>query len=444
MNLKKSMFNYVFENGEDIYLHNTYTKVIAKSKKKDIIKRILEDPCIIHETDLHLLEKMKEDGFIVNDRLDEFALSNLRHFDMITRNALSLTIMPTMQCNFDCSYCFVTTDDPLMSSQDQDNLIKYIKKNIKKYDSLKVEWFGGEPLLAVKVINNLSEKMIKICKDTYKPYSAFMTTNGYNLSLDVFKQMLSNKVTGYQITLDGPALFHDKTRALKTGKPTFDHILTNLKNIQDNVRTSSFTIIIRTNLTRELILEIDDYLEFMYKEFGQDNRFTFYFSPVGDWGGERVKTMTGSLPDGLELLYDKLISSPYKLNYQAFHRLLCDGMCIVAQRNSLAIGSGGRVYKCSMILDNEKNWIGSIDSKGTLSLDEEKMAQWVYRFDSLKGKCHSCAFRPRCNNSLCPASGYIRPKHDRCDFDRTNIDKIILLITNGVFKGNSRIIKEYE
>jgi uncharacterized protein len=448
MALKSSMFNYVFEKDDSIFLYNTYTMAIAKSHRNTLIKKILEDPSATDEEGKGICDQMVKDGFLVESSSNEDALANLRHFDIVAQKSLALTILPTMQCNFECKYCYLTTNDPItndfvMNKETQDNLIKFLKKNINEYDSLGISWFGGEPSIVTDVINNLSGQMIKICRDRYKPYTAFMTTNGYNLTLDVFKRMLENKITGYQITLDGPRELHDKLRVLKNGKPTFDRILNNLRDIRDHVKSSTITITIRTNVTMELINKIESYLEFLEKEFGGDHRFSFFFKAASNWGGERVKGMKDSLPDSLGGFYEKLISSKHQLNYRELYNFLFNGICLSARRNDYTIGFDGKVYKCTLITDDELIMVGSINQKGQILLDEEKIAKWVYRFDNLKEKCRKCCFRPRCYNSRCPASGLTRPVQDKCDYDSTDIDKIIQLIANGALKSKNGIIKHY-
>jgi uncharacterized protein len=438
------MFNYVFEKDNHIFLYNTCTKTIAKSSKTALIKKILADPSVISEKAQEIIDQMVTDGFLVESRRDEVVLASLKHFDMVANNSLALTILPTLQCNFECKYCYLTNNDAVMNKESQDNLIQYLKKNINEYNSLEIEWFGGEPLIAIDVINNLSEPMIKICQERYKPYKAFITTNAYHLTLDVFKQMLKNRIIGYQITLDGPRELHNQLRILKNGNPTFDRILNNLRDIRDHIKSSGFTITLRTNVTRELMNEIDPYLEFLESEFGGDNRFSFLFIPVGDWGGERVKAIKDSLPDSRGSIYEKLISSKHQLNYRVFYKILIDQICVSARRNSYTIGPGGKVYKCSLMLDNKQNLVGSINEQGNMLLDEEKISKWIYRFDNLREECLKCCFRPLCNNSLCPANAIIKPAYDKCGFDGENIGRIMQLIANGALKSKENIIKYYE
>lgn len=59
------------------------------------------------EQDDNMLDYLKENGFLVNADFDEVAF--LKYYNYKVRFAedyLSLTIAPTLSCNFDCPYYF--------------------------------------------------------------------------------------------------------------------------------------------------------------------------------------------------------------------------------------------------------------------------------------------------------------------------------------------------
>ena len=135
-----------------------------------------------------------------------------------------------------------------------------------------------------------------------------MTTNGYLLTPEVFERLLKLKVYNYQITIDGVQENHDKYRTLKNGAPTFEKIIDNLQNISKNIKSNAFKIAIRANITKESFEHIDEFMDLMYKEFHHDKRFTVFFRPVGDWGGERVKLIKSNLLEKENALFSKLLT----------------------------------------------------------------------------------------------------------------------------------------
>ena len=62
------------------------------------------------------------------------------------------------------------------------SIVKFIRKNISKYSSVVISWFGGEPLLNIDAIEEISKEVISICKCAKKQFYASITTNGFLLT----------------------------------------------------------------------------------------------------------------------------------------------------------------------------------------------------------------------------------------------------------------------
>lgn len=126
----------------------------------------------------------------------------------------SLTISPTMSCNFKCIYCFEKghTGKGVMDDFTIDNLIVFLQARLNGVETLHISWFGGEPLLAMPVIEKLSQKMISFCIAKKIEYSASIITNGYLYKPKIAERLKELKVKKVQITLDGPEETHDNRR----------------------------------------------------------------------------------------------------------------------------------------------------------------------------------------------------------------------------------------
>lgn len=188
---KKSMFNYQCEDGKgNVLLYNSIvgfsslTKISTEAYN-ELCSRVAE-PSIDHDSRFLAL---KEKGFFVSESTDEKLIRDLHCIDAIEENTLRLVILPTEKCNFRCKYCYESFEKGKMSQETQDSLIKFVKNHIYEYAALDVRWFGGEPLEAIDVVDRLSNAFMLICKNARRNYSASITTNGYHLSLDVFKKL---------------------------------------------------------------------------------------------------------------------------------------------------------------------------------------------------------------------------------------------------------------
>ena len=103
------------------------------------------------------------------------------------------------------------------------------------------------------------------------------------------KRMLKCHVTSYQVTVDGLEGTHNFQKPLAGGGDTYQTVLHNLQDIRDYIKTKMIRIIIRTNITKDIYNQFDQYLDFYQKEFGQDERFSFFFRPAMDWGERQLR-----------------------------------------------------------------------------------------------------------------------------------------------------------
>lgn len=293
MGYKTSMFNFIFQADDELILFNALEGLSSAcrvdSKHRDEVRELLRpgnkviDASLSNENIVSLIRK----GYLVEEDIDEKQKREALYTDIIDGSAsiLRLIILPTEQCNYRCKYCYESFKKGKMPQDIQESVIKYVRKNIGRYSGLRVSWFGGEPLLAMDVIEHISINLMDICRKARRKYISDITTNGYLLSLENFKKLLSLNVIEYQITIDGTKEIHDTKKPLINGDGTFDVVTNNLRDIKQNIKTSTFSIIIRSNVTDEALLSLDDFTAFFDNLLKGDKRFSFFLRPAGDWGG---------------------------------------------------------------------------------------------------------------------------------------------------------------
>lgn len=163
---------------------------------------------------------------------------------------LTLTILPTFLCNFQCNYCYEVKRHESMNPDLQRRLVKLVEKRSDNLKSVNVTWMGGEPLLAFRSIEFLSQRFLEVCVKKNIKYSAGIITNGYLLTPKNFS-ILADKymVNSFQITIDGPQEVHDERRPLKNGENTFYKIVSNLQDIiASRPRETHVQVIVRVNI----------------------------------------------------------------------------------------------------------------------------------------------------------------------------------------------------
>lgn len=422
-----SKFNYhiKLDNG-DLIIYNSLTKSMDKYNKNisDKVEKYLSGKLNKEELKPKLLQNLIDKEYVISEEKDELAIANMRYMENIMDGRLELTLLPTNRCNFRCPYCYEDHEDITMSKELQDSIIKYVRKNISKYTSVYVSWFGGEPTEELGIMKYLSEEIMEICRKRYKQYRSGITTNAYNLDLETFGEMLSWKINHFHITIDGPKSIHDQQRFKVDGSGSFDKIIKNLLNIKNNFKNRKFTMLIRTNVSYEVFERLEEYLRFMSENFGDDDRFVFYFRTVNNWGGDSINDFKGTLlgRKGNIDIWKKIQEVNMPLNYDIGSDILTEQICYAAKHNHYLIDSDGTIKKCTCDTNSKENIIGYMKNDGAMDLNLTKVAKWTK--GPYQGKCIKCSFMPNCFGRSCPKQEAFGMTPG-CSMYETEIEEII-------------------
>jgi uncharacterized protein len=427
---KASRFNILAtEDDGSLYLSNTmsgaFINVPAESAGE--VKHLLR---IGHEGEAAgIVKHLADRGFLVKEEVNELFRARMLH-EIVGRrtDTLQLIFLTSEQCNFRCVYCYEKFEKGNMQPEVREAVKLYINKKARFLNHLNIHWFGGEPLLALETIEDLSQEFLRVCAEQEIRYSSAMTTNGYLLTPDVANRVLDCGVNSFQITLDGDAEQHDQHRHLAGGQPTFQRIWNNLLELKKLER--DFTCRIRVNFDQDNLPNIPNFIETLSEHFGKDPRFIVNFFPIGQWGGPN--------DDELNVLSEKQAFSQAlslcemaidkDLNNVLDNRLKPGGyVCYAARPNSFVIGSDGILYKCTVALYNEKNIVGKLLPDGTMRLNHDNMALWVMNDESEDPGCKTCFFRPACQGASCPLVR-IESGKAPCPPEKKNIQKTLRVV----------------
>lgn len=402
---KPTQFHYsMFNNNGELLVLNTFTGKLYKvhSKNAKVVSSILQHKRIDeNEIPLHSLIAEK---LLVPDNADEYAYYRSSCSGTIHQPDLGLTVLPTHQCNCRCVYCYENFNSDIMSRLVQSNLVEFVKNEISRCTSLSIAWFGGEPLLAMSVIEDLSNHFIDLCRIRKKQYGASITTNGTLLTLETFRILQKCRVYTYQITIDGTKEVHDAQRPLTTGKSSYDLIIDNLLKIKQTIRVNSFKVFLRINLTKSSLDSIDEYIKTIEGLFGDDPRFIIHFNVAGNWGGSRIGEFLDELLTQSDNVSDKIKCSLDKLSYilptqnidksywGSFH--FSPG-CDVGFSRHFTIDTDGKVFKCAQTIRDHIPAIGNF-GVSPLEWDEYEYSKWMHLAgdDSVPEECQKCHLLP--------------------------------------------------
>lgn len=291
----KYNFEYTRENGEHI-IYNTYSKAIVSLNDEEYLLYAKS------EYNDEMNKVLTENGILISDDFDETKYLKYLHFKAkFSKEVLHLTIAPTLDCNFDCPYCYENRRSGKMTEDIQNALVEYIENKVGEGVRLiDIAWYGGEPLLCMDVVENLSRKIKSIANKNKCELKMYMVTNGYLLTEDIVRILDEIGIYRVQITLDGLEECHDARRPLRNGGKTFSKIFENLKLFADY----SIDVIIRMNVDNE---NQADYIDLKNKLDELDNPLiSLYPSPVEDINEDKEnnvsKFMTNSEFDDFTIL----------------------------------------------------------------------------------------------------------------------------------------------
>ena len=293
----------------------------------------------------------------------------LQHF---RSNYLNLIILPTEACNFRCTYCYETFENRKMPRPVVSGIKSLINRRSEDLDDLEISWFGGEPLLALDVITEISRHAIDVSKTEGFTFRSGMTTNGYFLNQDRFLQCLDHKIDFFQISLDGNPADHNASRKLASGEGTFDRIWSNLIAMKST--PAEFVVMLRLHYTMENFIAVGQFARRIRDVFGDDPRFRYFFHHIARLGGQNDESITiVSEQDQKQIeahLWDVSGLSPPPDQDESY-------ICYAAKGNSLVIRSTGRLAKCTVALNDSCNDIGRISENGEVCVDQKKYQRWI-------------------------------------------------------------------
>jgi uncharacterized protein len=423
---KPSFYNFFYEMENEIILYNSLTNGLAVIEKKYAqyfdassfdIKEIPND---------EVIQWLIEEEFFVEDGFDELSMLKYNYnLDKYDRKNLGLTIAPTLNCNYKCVYCYEQGNEEVISNtvmteEVQNSLIDFIGQQIKFLKHIDITWFGGEPCLAIEVVENLSRRILELAKINMVEYTATMVTNGYYIAnnSDIVEKFKELKINSCQITLDGTPIEHNKRRLSKReGENTFAYAIKAIEILNQN----DITVDVRINVDSENTNSVHDLLDiFKNKNLEHLNYYLGHLIPYTE-GCSSLLTTGLSKKEFAEChkcTYEYFEKNGFRMGLEGFYPYFARP-CIANRVDSLVIDPMGNIYKCRTELGNLSKSCGNICRIQEQTLLELKNEfEWInwspFEFD----KCQKCKYLPICLGGCAYVARYIEsePQCDECKY----------------------------
>ena len=290
-------------------------------------------------------------------------------------------ILPTTGCNARCFYCYEKGVKPVtMTAETASKVVRYIVAH-RGNERVSLHWFGGEPLVNVKVIDQICTEL----SGQGVPFRSTMTSNGYLMDADRVQRAKDLwQLRRMFITIDGTAQTYNRVKDyVYRGVNAFERVLQNIALLT----ISGIHVEIRLNVDNYNIKEMAALVELLHQRFGTNKHLTVY--SIGLYG-ER------SPEDNAELFAQRmqLKQQIEECGYGSRKRLEKDiklSDCWTDKDESVMIAPDGQLGKCEHYIDSE--FFGHIDSE---ERNETVFSKFKERRAETKA-CSTCPLYPQCN-----------------------------------------------
>ncbi len=397
MILKSSYYNICIDcdDSDATIIFNTLygSMAVFESEELAVVQQILKSP---NNDDYKDLKKnLQELKFIIPDAIDEFAIiENRKQCGVEDKNRLDVTIMPTLNCNFACSYCYEKHIASSMDTLTKEAVLKWLSQEIPKYKYVIVHWFGGEPLMEIESLIHISKAIVAIAASHQVELSIQMTTNGYLLTQATIEKLVDCGIMEYQITLDGAEAYHNTLRTLKNGKPTFERIFQNILNLASFSKAVIITL--RINFNHTNFESIPELLHQFPENIRKQLRLTL--EPI--FGNCSINAVDNIDYAEISVHLSNYYAIAKDLGYDVYHalKLIDTGKlvyCSAERVHQYIVNYNGDIFKCSVGNFTKEERIGFLNAAGEFVKEEIHFSKWFKR-NNFEDTCYACQYLPLC------------------------------------------------
>ncbi|WP_379971357.1 thioether cross-link-forming SCIFF peptide maturase [Ectobacillus sp. sgz5001026] len=389
----------------------------------------------IRQTIADIAELKLEGQLFTEDEFKDLSI-DLRNRQTYIK-ALCLNVAHT--CNLSCEYCFASQgkyngDRAIMSYEIGQRAIDYLLDNSGHHRNLDIDFFGGEPLMAWKVVKQIVAYARSKEKEYKKTFRFTFTTNGMLLD-DEVTEFLNQEMYNVVLSLDGRREVHDLLRKTVNGKGSYDHIVPKFQSFIEKRGDKEYYV--RGTYTGNNVDFTNDI--FHIADLGFDK---LSMEPVICHPKEPYALTEKDLPEiynQYEILAKEMLTRGENGNGFTFYHYMLDlseGPCI--QKRISGCGSGteylavtpwGELFPCHQFVGDAAYSMGNIWDGIT---KPDIQAQFKESNCYSKPECQNCWAKLYCSGG-CPANalhatGSLNGTYDfSCDIFRKRIECSMML-----------------
>ncbi|MBL7729418.1 MAG: SPASM domain-containing protein [Dinghuibacter sp.] len=337
-------------------------------------------------------------------------------------------------CQLGCGYCGQKHSKVFMNEDLTRKMLQRIEGKIlakEKCNTLQVTWYGGEPLMALRQIREISGSLQALAQKHQIGYEADMITNGMSLKKDIFRELVTeHKLRTFQVTLDGTAEYHDKRRVTKEGGESFDIIFKNLVEIcsMPDYKELGARITVRCNVDDSNAESVVPLLQLLAEHQLQD-KINFYASPIHDWGNNDAEVRFNiSKEDFANMEIDWFMEmNRLKFDVELMPSRIRN-LCMAVQKDAEVYDAYGNISNCwettyTPEYEDGRHQIGNLRFDEATYNENVPLRQWNDTVLEGKTWCKKCRFLPVCGGA-CPL--HWESGHPPCPSYKFNMEDRLL------------------
>lgn len=364
--MKAADFYHIHMDLCDSYFHIPSLNIVSVKRGTqvaDFFRQLVLHEQIMDSDDFFHFKKeiQKELPFVVDEVFPDNLMNVEKH------NSMQSIILPIVgHCNLRCSYCFAQNKGNFgfndMTEYQVSRILDYVFSHNDKKEVCKINFFGGESLLNIKVIKWAVEYIKNNYSDRRVVYG--ITTNGTILNANILQFIKENNIK-ILLSYDGPVELSSHRVDIH------GHNLNELikRNI-DTLKNEGVKFQLRVTISSDCkcLKDIYGYFESLNVPFaavlaykyrnidktciydGKINSFKEQYKQLLDYYIDRVKNR---LPINCYSITNNLL---FQIKNREKNYYACSGGI-----NLFAITDNGSIYSCEHFAFDEKYKVGTID-----------------------------------------------------------------------------------
>lgn len=393
--MKASYYNLYVPHKEHFICYNTKNDIfcLLTERNHDLLCNDLPQ---LAQVAPRVYEQLVEQRFIVDDSTDEYRELCAEYDAAIHNpNVYYLTLLPSLDCNLRCWYCFEKhVKGSHLTPESTQAILAYVRRLWDEHPQLtylNVEMFGGEPLLYFREeLYPLLAQIKQEAEERQRKASFFFVTNAVCITPDTLP-LFDRLNASFQISIDGYKDRHDRVKFIPgTREGTYDRMIETVYSLTRHLKNTYINL--RLNYDDETLPHMADLIQDLIDV--DRHKVGVHLERVWQTGHA-----AGHDNQALKAVIDLWMLNGFKVSYMNLGRRSFS--CKASAVNQAIFSYDGTAYKCSGRDFTPQHAEGTLTADGFLHWDADKLERRMNIVTYDNDLCRACQLMPLCWGPCC-------------------------------------------